>query len=214
MTILEKLRDAVLNGNRAAAPDLTTEAIAAGIDAGEILDAMVAAMGVVGERFQCNEIFVPEMLISAAAMQKAMVVLEPELIAAGIRPEHTAVIGTVTGDLHDIGKNLVATMWRGAKIEVIDLGVDVGPEKFVEAAKEHEPDLIGMSALLTTTMTGMKTTIDALRSAGIKDAKIVVGGAPVTEEFALKIGADGYGADAGSSVDVARELLGMSDGVA
>ena len=211
MTILEKLRDAVLNGDRAAAPDLTTEALAAEIDAGEILDAMVAAMGVVGERFQCNEVFVPEMLISAAAMQKAMVVLEPELVAAGIRPEYTALVGTVTGDLHDIGKNLVATMWRGAKIEVIDLGVDVGPKKFVEAAKEHQPDLIGMSALLTTTMTGMKTTIDALRSAGIHDAKIVIGGAPITKEYAAKIGADGYGADAGSSVNVARELLGMGE---
>lgn len=209
MKILEELSDVVLRGDRNRAKELTTTALAEGAEPGKILDTMVGAMSIVGQRFRDGQIFVPEMLIAAAAMKNAMEILEPQLVAAGIKPERTAIIGTVTGDLHDIGKNLVTTMWRGARIEVIDLGIDVPPAKFVEAAQSHKPDLIGMSALLTTTMDGMKKTIDALREAGVTDAKIVVGGAPVTDDFAKKIGADGYGANASAAVDVARELLGM-----
>ena len=210
MAILEQLSDAILKGDRPGAQQLTTEAIEQKIAPQEILDTLISAMDVIGQRFQQNEIFVPEMLVSAAAMKKAMEPLEPKLIEAGIRPERTAVIGTVAGDLHDIGKNLVATMWRGAKIDVIDLGVDVNAEKFIEAAKEHNADLVGMSALLTTTMTSMKTTIEAIRASEVAGVKVMVGGAPVTQDYSDQVGADGYADDAGSAVTVARQLLGMA----
>jgi 5-methyltetrahydrofolate--homocysteine methyltransferase len=164
-------------------------------------------MAVVGGRFQRNEIFVPEMLISARAMKEATTQLEPVLVGAGIRPEYTAVIGTIKGDLHDIGKNLVAMMWRGANIEVIDLGTNVPPERFVSAAKEHGAHIIGISALLTTTMVGMKSVIDAVRTAGPGTVKIIVGGAPVTQAYADQIGADAYAPDAGSAVETARGVL-------
>jgi 5-methyltetrahydrofolate--homocysteine methyltransferase len=165
------------------------------------------AMAVVGEKFKTGEIFVPEMLIAARAMKEAMVLLEPLLTKAGIKPKYTAVIGTVQGDLHDIGKNLVAMMWKGANFGVVDLGVNVPPEKFVAAVKEYNPHLIGLSALLTTTMPAMRTTVEAVRQAGFTSVKIIIGGAPISEEFAREIGADGYSPDAGSAVDGAKKLL-------
>jgi 5-methyltetrahydrofolate--homocysteine methyltransferase len=187
----------------------TRDAIAADLDAQSILDAMTGAMAVVGDQFQHNEIFVPEMLIAARAMKEAMAVLEPVLVNAGIRPEATAVIGTVQGDLHDIGKNLVAMMWRGARLEVIDLGTDVTPARFVEAAREHGARLVGVSALLTTTMLGMRDVVQAVRAANLDAVRVVVGGAPLTQEFADAIGADGYARDAGAAVAVARQILGL-----
>jgi len=146
------------------------------------------------------------MLIAARAMKEALVVLEPVLVSAGVRPEHTAVIGTVEGDLHDIGKNLVAMMWKGAGFEVVDLGVNVRPDRFVEAAREHGAEIIGLSALLTTTMPGMRGVVEAVRAAGLP-ARVVIGGAPTTPEFASEIGADGHAPDAGSAVELVRRLL-------
>jgi 5-methyltetrahydrofolate--homocysteine methyltransferase len=210
MPDLQKLSESIKSGNRDDAVAMTQEAIDAQVPPREILDAMVAAMDDVGQRFQRNEIFVPEMLIAARAMKESMALLEPLLVAAGIKPVATAVIGTVSGDLHDIGKNLVAMMWKGANFDVIDLGTNVTPEKFVDAAKQHNANLIGLSALLTTTMPAIKTTVEALKSSGIDAAKVVIGGAPVTQEYADQVGADGYAADAASAVEVARKLLGMA----
>jgi 5-methyltetrahydrofolate--homocysteine methyltransferase len=207
MADLEKLSEAIKTGNRDDAVALTQQAIDADTAPQEILDAMVTAMDDVGQRFQRSEVFVPEMLIAARAMKEAMALLEPLLVAAGIKPVAKAIIGTVKGDLHDIGKNLVAMMWRGANFEVIDLGTNVSPEQFVQAAKEHQADLIGLSALLTTTMPAMKSTVETLRSGGIDTAKIVIGGAPVTQDYASEIGADGYAPDAASAVEVARSML-------
>jgi 5-methyltetrahydrofolate--homocysteine methyltransferase len=210
MPDLQKLNESIKSGNRDQAVAIAQEAIDAQVPPREILDAMVAAMDDVGQRFQRNEIFVPEMLIAARAMKESMALLEPLLVAAGIKPVAKAVIGTVSGDLHDIGKNLVAMMWKGANFDVIDLGTNVTPEKFVNAAKEHNADLIGLSALLTTTMPAIKTTVEALKSSGIDAAKIVIGGAPVTPEYAKQVGADGYAPDAASAVEVARKLLGTA----
>lgn len=207
MTDLAALTKAVEAGDRTSAVALTTQAIADGIDVRTILAAMTAAMDTVGASFQRNEIYVPEMLVAARAMKEAMAVLAPELVGAGIRPEHTAILGTVSGDLHDIGKNLVGMLWRGANIDVIDLGTNVSADRFVEAAKEHGAHLVGISALLTTTMVGMKVVVAAIRAAGLSDVKIVVGGAPVTDEFAVEIGADGYASDAGAAVEVAKRVL-------
>ncbi len=167
---------------------------------------LVPGMMTVGERFKNNEIFVPEMLVAARAMNEALKILEPMLVAAGVKPEFTAVIGTVQGDLHDIGKNLIAMMWKGANIHVVDLGVNVPPAKFVEAVRQHQPGLVGLSALLTTTMPAMRETVKLLREAGAP-AKVMIGGAPVTPEFARDIGADGYSPDAGSAVEAALALL-------
>ncbi len=204
---LSQLTEAIKSGNRKQATALTSQAISAGTPAREILDPMVAAMDEVGRRFKCNEIFVPEMLIAARAMKEALALLEPVLVKAGIRPTHTAVIGTVQGDLHDIGKNLVAMMWKGANFNVIDLGSNVAPDKFVAAAREHQANVVGLSALLTTTMPAMKTTIDAIHAAGLNQIKVVIGGAPITQAFADEIGADGYAAEAASAVEVARKLV-------
>ena len=204
---LDALTAAIEVGDRTAAVRATQEAIDEGRDPQAILDAMTAAMGIVGGRFQRNEIFVPEMLIAARAMKEATALLEPLLVAADIRPEATAVIGTVKGDLHDIGKNLVGMMWKGANIEVIDLGTNVPPERYVEAARSHGARIVGISALLTTTMTGMGDVVRAIREAGLDDARVIVGGAPVTAEFAREIGADFYAPDAGSAVDVAKAAL-------
>jgi 5-methyltetrahydrofolate--homocysteine methyltransferase len=214
MVDLDDLSAAIEDGDRDLAVELTVAAIAAGLGPQAILDAMTTAMDEVGDRFQANLIFVPEMLVSARAMREAMARLEPILVDAGIRPEAKAVIGTVRGDLHDIGKNLVAMMWRGARIEVIDLGVNVTAEQFVAAVQEHKPDLIGLSALLTTTMPAMRSIVEALRKTDLGGARIIVGGAPVNEEFATWIGADGFAQDAGAAVIVARGLLGLSDAVA
>lgn len=206
MTDLNLLTDAIKTGNRKEAGRLTQEAIDAGANPRAILDSLIAGMDDIGARFQRNEVFVPEMLIAARAMKEAMAKLEPLLIEAGIRPEFTAVIGTVQGDLHDIGKNLVAMMWKGANFNVVDLGTNVPPEKFVEAAKENSADVVGLSALLTTTMPSMKTTVEQLKAAGV-GTKVVIGGAPITKEFADQIGADGFAPDAASAVDLVRQLV-------
>ena len=206
MTDLATLSAAIEAGDRVTAARVTSEAVAEGQDPKTVLDAMVAAMDVIGAKFQCNEIFVPEMLISARAMKEATAVLEPVLAAAGVRPEYTAVIGTIQGDLHDIGKNLVGMMWRGANIEVVDLGVNVSPDAFVAAVKQYGASLVGISALLTTTMVGIKDAVEAVHAAA-PGVKVVVGGAPVTPEYATQIGADGHATDAGAAVELARRLL-------
>ena len=201
------LTQAIIAGRRKDVPQLVQQCLDAGETAGSIVEnRLVPGMAVVGEKFKRNEIFVPEMLIAARAMKEALKILEPKLVAAGIKPEHNAVIGTVEGDLHDIGKNLVAMMWKGANIEVIDLGVNVPVAKFVEAVRQHKPKLVGLSALLTTTMPAMRDTVKAIRDAGLP-VKIVVGGAPITLEYAREIGADGYSPDAGSAVDAAMALV-------
>ncbi len=203
---LATLTAAVEAGNRAVAAELTAAALEDGQDPKAILDAMTAAMDQVGRRFQDGEIFVPEMLISARAMKAATAILEPALVAAGVTPEFTAVVGTVEGDLHDIGKNLVGMMWKGAGFEVVDLGVNVPAARFVEAARDRNAQIVGLSALLTTTMPNMRAVVEAVRAAGLP-AKVVIGGAPTTPEFAAQIGADGQAADAGAAVDLARRLL-------
>lgn len=198
---------AIIAGKRKDVPPLVQQCLDAGETAGYIVEhRLVPGMAVVGEKFKQNEIFVPDMLIAARAMKEALKILEPKLLAAGIKPEHRAIIGTVEGDLHDIGKNLVAMMWKGANIEVIDLGVNVPPARYIDAIKQHSPELVGLSTLLTTTMPAMRETVQAIRNAGLT-VKVVVGGAPVTLEYAREIGADGYAQDAGSAVDAALELL-------
>jgi len=207
---IHPLTQAIIDGDKAAAVELTEQCLAEGEDPGAIIETrLVPGMAVIGERFQCDEIFVPEMLIAANAMKASLAILEPLIAESGQRAPHSAVIGTVHGDLHDIGKNLVGMMWRGANIEVIDLGVNVSPEAFAEAAREHQPDLVGMSALLTTTMPHMKAAVAAVKATGVA-TKIVVGGAPVSQEFADEVQADGFAADAGAAADVARRLLGAA----
>ncbi|MEI8039085.1 MAG: corrinoid protein [Verrucomicrobiota bacterium] len=207
MNASHPLSEAIIAGKRKEVPDLVQACIDAGESAQFIVESrLVSAMAIVGERFKNNEIFVPEMLIAARAMKEALKVLEPMLVAAGIQPEFNAVIGTVEGDLHDIGKNLIAMMWKGANIDVIDLGVNVPPAKFVEAIRDNNAKLVGLSALLTTTMPAMRDTVKAIRDAGLTP-KILIGGAPITIEYAREIGADGYAADAGSAVDAAMALL-------
>jgi len=207
MADLKALAEAVIQGDQNTAVELTKGALAEGIAAKQVLDeGLIAGMDVVGARFKKNEIYIPEVLIAARAMKMAMQILEPELVKAGVEPVGTLLIGTVQGDLHDIGKNLVAMMLKGAGFEVIDLGVDVGPEKFIEQVKSSNVQLIGMSALLTTTMPGMEKTIKALKDAGVS-AKVMIGGAPVTQDFADKIGADGFAPDAASAVDIAKSLV-------
>jgi len=209
MAILEQLADAIINGKRDDAKSLTERALAEKTDAKRILDeGLIKGMGVVGEKFKANEFYVPELLVAARAMHAAMDVLKPIIAQKGIQPVGRAVIGTVRGDLHDIGKNLVAMMLEGAGFQVIDLGVDVAPEKFVEAAKENKAQIIAMSALLTTTMVNMKEVVAALQQAGAKGKhKVMIGGAPITQEYADQIGADGYAPDAASAVDKAKQLL-------
>jgi len=207
MADLKALADAVIKGDQSTAVEITKAALAEGTAAKSILDkGLIAGMDVVGSRFKKNEIYIPEVLIAARAMKMAMEVLEPELAKAGVEPVGKFLVGTVQGDLHDIGKNLVAMMLKGAGFQVVDLGVDVGPEKFVEQAKAAGTQLIGMSALLTTTMPAMEKTVKALKDASVT-AKIMIGGAPVTQGYADKIGADGYAADAASAVDLAKSLV-------
>jgi len=207
VTDLRILADAIIKGDQASAVKVTKAALAERTAAKRILDeGLIAGMAVVGERFKKNEVYIPEVLIAARAMKMAMEVLEPELVKAGVKPVGKFLVGTVQGDLHDIGKNLVAMMLKGAGFEVIDLGVDVSPEKFVEQAKAKRVQLVGVSALLTTTMPGMEKTIKALKNAGVP-AKIMVGGAPITQGYADKIGAHGYAADAASAVDLAKTLV-------
>ena len=207
MADLKALAEAVIRGDQATAVNVTKQALKEKVAPKKILDeGLIAGMDVVGSRFKNNEIYIPEVLIAARAMKMAMEVLEPELAKAGVKPIGRLLIGTVQGDLHDIGKNLVAMMLKGAGFEVIDLGVDVTPEKFAAEAKARGVNLIGMSALLTTTMPGMEKTIKALKQAGVK-VKVMVGGAPVTQSFADKIGAQGYAPDAASAVDTAKKLV-------
>ena len=210
MSKVQEIAAAVENGKVKIVAGLVEEALAEGVPATEILnDGMIAAMGVVGEKFKNNEIFVPEMLIAARAMKKGVEVLTPQLKAAGSEPIGRLIIGTVAGDLHDIGKNLVAMMIEGAGFEVIDLGVDVPADKFIECMKEN-PDvkIVALSALLTTTMPALKDTVDAIVASGLRDTvKIMIGGAPVTQAFADEIGADGYSEDAASAAALAKKLL-------
>jgi len=207
MADLKTLAEAIIKGDQNTAVKITKQALNEGTAAKSVLrDGLIAGMDIVGARFKNNEIFVPEVLIAARAMKSAMEILEPELAKAGVEPTGTFLIGTVQGDLHDIGKNLVAMMLKGAGFEVIDLGVDVIPEKFVEQVKASNVRLVGMSALLTTTMPGIEKTIKALKNADIS-AKILIGGAPITQAYADKIGADGYAPDAASAVDVAKGLI-------
>lgn len=201
------LTRAIVTGRRQEVPGLVNQCLAAGEAPPFIVDQrLVPGMMVIGEMFKRNEIFVPEMLIAARAMKEALKILEPLLVASGSKPEHNAVIGTIEGDLHDIGKNLVAMMWKGANIEVIDLGVNVPAGRFVEAVRQHRPRLVGLSALLTTTMPAMRETVAAVHATGLP-AKVVIGGAPITPGYAREIGADGYAPDAGSAVDMALALL-------
>jgi 5-methyltetrahydrofolate--homocysteine methyltransferase len=204
------LTQAIIDGDRSRAVELTRACLAEGEEAGAIIEErLVPGMAVVGQRFQCDEIFVPEMLISANAMKASLALLEPLIAESGEKAPHTAIIGTVQGDLHDIGKNLVGMMWRGANIAVVDLGVNVSPAAFASAAQEHQPDIVGMSALLTTTMPYMREAVRAVKATGV-DTKIVIGGAPVTEEFAREVEADGFAADAGAAADVALGLIGAA----
>jgi 5-methyltetrahydrofolate--homocysteine methyltransferase len=207
MADLKALADAVINGDQSTAVEITKTALSEGTPAKSVLeDGLIAGMNIIGGRFKRNEVYIPEVLIAARAMKMAMEVLEPELVKAGVQPVGKFMIGTVKGDLHDIGKNLVAMMLKGAGFEVVDLGIDVGPEKFIEKAKATGIQLIGMSALLTTTMPSIESTIKALKEAGVS-AKIMIGGAPVTQGYADKIGADGYAPDAASAVDLAKSLV-------
>ncbi len=207
MADLSALAEAIIKGDQNTAVEITKAALDEGTAAKTVLeDGLIAGMYIVGDRFKKNEIYIPEVLIAARAMKMAMKILEPELVKAGVEPIAKFLIGTVQGDLHDIGKNLVAMMLKGAGFEVIDLGVDAPAEKFVEQAKAANVQLVGMSTLLTTTMPFMEKTLKALRAAGVS-AKIMIGGAPVTQGYADKIGADGYSADAASAVDVAKSLI-------
>lgn len=207
MADLKALADAVIKGDQNSAVEITKTALAEGMPAESVLNqGLIAGMDVVGARFKNNEVYIPEVLISARAMKMAMEILEPELLKAGVEPAGKLVVGTVQGDLHDIGKNLVAMMLKGAGFEVIDLGVDVSSEKFVEQAKANGAQLIGISALLTTTMPGMETTLKAVRESDLA-VKVMIGGAPVTSGYAEKIGADGYAPDAASAVDLAKKLI-------
>lgn len=211
MADLQGIAENVIKGNAPEVERLVREAIDEGVSAAEILNqGLVAGMNVVGDKFKKNEFYVPEVLIAARAMKAGMALLRPLLADTGVKPVAKFLIGTVKGDLHDIGKNLVAMMMEGAGFQVIDLGIDVPPEKFVEVIKAESPELVGMSALLTTTMISMKDTIEALDRAGVRDkVKVMVGGAPVTQDYADEIGADGYAPDAASAVDKAKELLGL-----
>jgi 5-methyltetrahydrofolate--homocysteine methyltransferase len=206
---LETIYEAVLNGDAKKADAEVAAALAANTPPEDILyKACIPAMEEVGRLFEEGEKFVPEMLISARAMQAAMNLLKPRLAQANIKTLGKVVVGTVAGDLHDIGKNLVGMMLEGSGFEVIDLGTDVGPQKFVDAVREHGPQVIGMSALLTTTMPSMGATIEALTEAGLRDqVKVLVGGAPITQDFADKIGADGFAPDASSATRKAKALL-------
>ncbi len=207
MESLEKMSEALQQGKADEVRDLVTQVLDAGVEPKKILDGgLISGMGIIGERFKRNEVYIPEVLIAARAMHAGMSVLEPLLIKAGVKMLGKIAIGTVKGDLHDIGKNLVGMMFKGAGFNVIDLGVDCSAEKFLEAYEEHKPDIIGLSALLTTTMTSMKAVVDALKEKN-SAVKVIIGGAPVTQSYADEIGADGYAADAASAVEIGKSLI-------
>ena len=207
---LEPIYNAVLNGDKDAAVENVQAALDAGTDAGVILQkSLIPAMEKVGQLFEAGEYYVPEMLIAARAMQAGLGLLKPLLVDSDVKPTGKVVIGTVKGDLHDIGKNLVAMMLEGAGFEIHDLGTDVSPDKFIAAIKEENVDILAMSALLTTTMPMMETTIKAVDEAGLRDVvKIIIGGAPVTTEYAQKIGADGFAPDASQAASMSKRLVG------
>ena len=207
--ILQQISQAVIEGNLDDIAGLTQSALDEGLNAQTVLDqGLMTGMDYVGKEFKSGAMFVPEVLRSAKSMQNAMDILKPLLAASGARMAGRVLLGTVKGDLHDIGKNLVGMMCEGAGFEVRDLGKDLGPEAFVEAVKKYEPDIIGMSALLTTTMRVMEHVIKALKEAGLRDkVKVMVGGAPVTQAFANQIGADGYASNAAAAADLARKFV-------
>ena len=206
-----KLQEAVLAGNSAAAVAAARQALSEGADPLDlVLHGISPAMAEVGRLFEAGDYFVPELLISARATKEVFVLIRPLLAKQGAQPTGRVVLGTVQGDLHDIGKNLVAALLEGGGFEVIDLGVNVSPEKFIAAVADKKAQIVGLSALLTTTLPAMKTTLDAFRSAGLRDrVKVMIGGAPVTQSFADTIGADGYGENAASAVQLARRLVGV-----
>jgi 5-methyltetrahydrofolate--homocysteine methyltransferase len=210
MTEREKLFDAILNGDAKGAVVITNQLIEAGSAPMELVSGcMIPAMDEVGNRFECEEYFVPELLLAGRAMKGALQIIRPLLAASGAQPVGRVVIGTVKGDLHDIGKNLVASMLEGGGFEVHDLGADVSPEKFIEAIRTNNANIVALSALLTVTMPAMRTVIDALRAAGVRDqVRVMVGGAPVTRQFAEEIGADGFSDSAASAVALARSFAG------
>ena len=207
----KELSDAVIKGDAKKVEGLVKQCLDANVGPGSILnDAMIPGMDVVGELFRTNQYYVPEVLIAARAMKAGMTLLRPLLAEAGVEPLGKVVLGTVRGDLHDIGKNLVAMMLEGAGFEVIDIGIDAAPDQFVQRAVDEGAQVIGMSALLTTTMTNMRATIEAIEAAGLTDkVKCMIGGAPVTQRYADEIGADGYAADAASAVALTKRLAGV-----
>jgi 5-methyltetrahydrofolate--homocysteine methyltransferase len=211
MALDRNIYEAILNGNAKKAREATEVALKAGAEPMALIqDSMVPAMDEVGKQFECEEYFVPELLLAGRAMKSAMELIKPMLSAAGQKMAVRVIIGTVKGDLHDIGKNIVASMLEGSGFEVIDLGTDVTPENFVKAVRESNPHVVCMSALLTVTMQAMKTTIDALESAGVRtQVKVLIGGAPVTSQYAREIGADGYSENASGAVSMVKELLGQ-----
>ena len=208
--VLEVIREGIMEGDMPLTQEKVQEAIDAGIAPGDILqEGLVAAMAEVGRLFEEGEYFVPEMLIAARAMKAGLALLRPLLVEADVKPAGKVAAGTVKGDLHDIGKNLVCMMLEGAGFEIVDLGVDVGPDKFLDAVVNKGVDIIAMSALLTTTMPNMKVTVDAIKEAGVRDSvKVIIGGAPVTDAYAQEIGADGYAPDASRAVALATSLVG------
>jgi len=209
MADLKKLYEAILNGDAKTSAAVTREALAGGSEPMELITGyMIPAMNEVGKLFECEDYFVPELLLSGRAMKSSMELLRPLLAQQGVEPVGRVVIGTVKGDLHDIGKNLVACMLEGGGFEVIDLGADVSPEVFVETARARNAKLVALSALLTVTMNSMRTTIQAFQNAGMRDqVKVMVGGAPVTQQFADEIGADGFSENASAAVALARRLV-------
>jgi 5-methyltetrahydrofolate--homocysteine methyltransferase len=209
---LTELANGIISGRLKAVCDLTEKAIAQGLSPRTILDeGLIAGMHVIGERFRKNEIYVPEVLISARAMKAGLEILRPLLTQTGVEPHGKVVLGTVKGDLHDIGKNLVGMMLEGAGFQIVDLGVNVPPEKFATAVEREKPDVLGLSALLTTTMIGMKAVIDFLIEKKLREqVRIIVGGAPVTPHYSREIGADGYAPDSATAVNVVKELVAVA----
>jgi len=210
--IFEKISTAILEGDSDASASVTQQGLDEGVSAADLLNnALIVGMNEVGVRFKAGDMFVPEVLMSAEAMASGMDLLRPLLIESGTKMAGTIVMGTVQGDLHDIGKNLVSMMCEGAGFQIVNIGFDAAPAKFIEAIKEHKPEIVGMSAMLTTTMRAMGHTIKAIEEAGLRDkVKVMVGGAPVDQEFADRIGADGYGANAPASSELAKQLVGLS----
>ena len=207
---LEQIRESLIKGRAPEVANLVKQALQEGVEASVILnEALCRGMGVIGEKFKKNEIFVPQVLLAARAMKQGTEILKPHLVAAGVQPFATAVIGTIKGDLHDIGKNLVGMMLEGSGFKVVDAGIGVAPETFVKLAQEHQAQIIGVSALLTTTMVNMRAVVEAVRAAGLA-AKVIIGGAPVTQSFCDEVAADGYSPDAASAAQLAKRLVNAS----